>query len=108
MPVNSPRGERAIHHDTSALLQAVGEDFLFHAPVEHVEAVLHDVHAANGFAFADLVEREIRYADGAHLALVHEAVQGVHGLVERRVDIGPVDEQHVQVIGSQVLQALLD
>ena len=31
----------------------------------------------------------------------------MHGLVEGRVDVGPVDEEYVQVVGAQVLEALL-
>ena len=102
-----PECQRSVDHDAGALLQAVGEDFLLHAPVEHVEAILDDVHAANGFTLPNLVEGEVRYAHGAHLALVDQAVQGVHGLVEGSVDVRPVDQQDVNVVGAQVLQALL-
>ena len=92
-------GQWAVHHDAGAPFEAVGEYLLLHSTVEHVEAVLDDVHAADGLALPDLVEGEVRYAYGADLALMDEAVQRVHGLVEGGIDVRPVDEQHVQVIG---------
>src|SRR4051794_14359826 len=90
------------------MLVAVRQDLRLHATVEHVPAVLHDVDAPHGHARFDLFELEVRQAYETHLALLHDLVERSHRLFERRVPVGPVHEIHVDVVGPEVLQALVD
>ena len=42
------------------------------------------------------------------LALADDVVERAHRLLERRRAVGPVHEVHVDVVGAEVLQALVD
>jgi hypothetical protein len=90
------------------VLGAVREDVGLHPAVEHVPAVLHDVDPAHRHARLDLFELEVRKTDVAHLAFAHDAVERLHRLLERSETVGPVHEVHVDVVGAEVLQALVD
>ena len=81
---------------------------MLHAPVEQVQAVLRDVDPPGLHAGRDVVAGEVRDADEADLAVAHDVVEGAHGLLERRRTVGPVHEVHVDVVGPEVLQALVD
>src|SRR5579884_1282964 len=100
--------ERSVRHEPDAVLRAIREDVALHPPVEHVEPVLHDVDTPDRHARLDLLELEVREADEADLALAHDVVERAHRLLERREAVGPVHEVHVDVVGAEVLQALVD
>ena len=101
-------GQRSVYHHPYALLQEIGKHLLLHAPVKHVETVLHHLDPPGGRAFLDLAQVEIGHPHRAHLPLLNDAVQRMHGLVEGRGHVGPVNQQHIQVICLEVPQALLD
>src|SRR6266851_3172781 len=88
--------------------RAVRKDLALHPSVEHMPAILYDIDAANLHAGFELGEAKIRHADIAHLALLDDVIEGAHRLFERRVDIRPMHQIDIDVIGLQVPQALLD
>src|SRR6202042_3328067 len=55
-----------------------------------------------------LIGQEVRAADVAHLALVHEVIEGAQGLVDRRGPVVPVQLVQVDVVGLQAPQRGLD
>ena len=62
----------------------------------------------NPLRLDDLPGRQGRAADIAHLALLHEVVEGAQGLFDRRLGIGDMLLVEVDVIGVEPLQARLD
>ena len=56
----------------------------------------------------DLVAFEVRQTHEPHLALADDVVERAHRLLERGQPVGPVHEVDVDVIGAEVLQALVD
>src|SRR5213078_1699087 len=56
----------------------------------------------------DLPGRQGRAADIAHLALLHEVVEGAQGLFDRRLGVGDMLLVEVDIIGVEPLQARLD
>ena len=56
----------------------------------------------------DLLGLEVGEPDEADLAVADQVVERAHGLLERRVPVGPVDHVHVDVVGAEALEALVD
>ena len=84
----------------------MGDDLCVHPPVESVVVVLHRIHPPDGVAFLELGKAVIREAHVPRLPLLHQAVQGLHGLLERRVGVRIMHQQDVDVVGLHPLQAL--
>ena len=103
-----PEGERPVRHDPDALLLAVREDLALHPAIEHVPAVLRDVDATDAHAGFDVCLLEVRHTDEAGLARLHDVVERLHRLLERRLAIGPVHDVDVDVVGTELLEALVD
>jgi hypothetical protein len=84
------------------------------AAIEQAERVLHPVEAAQRFLVADPQRPrqpprfDIARADVEHLARAHHIVQRLKRLVERRLGIGLVNEVHVEAVGLQPREALVD
>ena len=100
--------EGAVTHDADAVGEAGRERLALLAPVQHVIAHLRDVDAARAQALLDHGAREVRHADEANAPGGHHLLERAHGLLERRVGVGPVDEEHVHPVGAQALQARVD
>ena len=79
-----------------------------HPPVEHIPAVLHDIDPPQLHAGFKLREAKVRHADVARLALPDDVVERAHGFLERRVQIGPVHQVNIDMIGVEIAQTLLD
>ena len=108
VPVSSPNASDPYAMKPMSCSSQYGRISRLHAAVEHVPAVLHDVDAPHGHARLDLLELEVREADESDLAFAHDVVERLHRLLERGQAVGPVHEVDVDVVGAEVLQALVD
>src|SRR5215469_332729 len=101
-------GQRAIRHHPDLVVATIWKNFLLHAPIEHVPAVLDHVNPACLHAPLDLGELEIGKTDRTDLPLLDQLIERAHRLLERHVTVGPVNQIHVDVVGVEILETLLD
>src|SRR5437899_3135149 len=90
------------------MLAAVREHFALHAAIEQVEA---DLEHVDGPQLSGLLEQrhvEVGHADQARLARPLDLVHRPERLLEGRLRIGPVHQIHVDVVGAQTAQAVVD
>jgi len=80
---------------------AVRKNFLLHAPVEHIPAVLHDIDAPRLHARFDLAELEVGKSYRLDLALLDEVIEGAHRLFEWHVTVRPVNEVDIDVVSLE-------
>src|SRR4051794_7833868 len=103
-----PVGQRAVGHEADALVLAVRQHGVLHAAVEQAQPVLHDVDPPRLLARRQLVAGEVRHTDEPCLAVAHNLVERAHRLVEGDRAVGPVHQQHVDVVGAEVAQTQFD
>jgi len=99
------KGQRAIGHKADALRLAVGQHLPFHAPVQQVIAYLIGRQVAIPFAGLHHLHGKVGDPIVADLACLLERLQRAHGLFKRRVGVGPMDEQQVDIIRLQAPEA---
>ena len=98
-------GEGAVGHDADAVGGAVGNDLVGVAAVEHVVADLVGHDRGDGEALVHQSGGEVGDADVADLALGLEVFHSPHRFVPGSVEVGPVDEVDVDVVGAEGLEA---
>jgi hypothetical protein len=81
---------------------------VLHPSVEEVVADLHDVDAADAHAGLDLCHREVRHADEPNLPRANDVVQRAEGVLERRVEVRPVDQVDVDHVGLEPAEGEVD
>ena len=102
-------GERSVGHEPDALLLAVGQDLALHASVEQVQAVLRRRRRV-GSACTPRCSSRVKFETPTNRALPSRTTSSSALIVSSNgvVAVGPVDEVHVDVVGTEVLQALVD
>src|SRR5262249_28269169 len=90
------------------MVSTIRVDLFLHAPVEHVPTVLRHVDPSRLHAGLNLTQAEVGDANGAHLPLLNQIVEGTHRFLKRSVHVWPVDHIHVHVVSIEILHALLD
>lgn len=107
-------GKRAVRRDADAVLAADRNHLALVLTVEQVVVALHAAEAGPAVLVRDdlhVVEPVRVHGAGAQradLAGFHQAVERLHGLLDRRVVIEAVDDVEVQVVGAKTLERTLD
>src|SRR5215831_8930288 len=107
-------GDRVVGDDADALLAAVREHFPLDLAEEQVVPRLYAVEAGQPQRLGpadgshELIDEEVRAADVADLPLVDQVVEGAEGLIDRRLEVVPVELVEVDVVGLQAPQGGLD
>src|SRR5439155_10126947 len=97
-----------------AVAHACRNDVVERLAVQHVEVVLRADEACPAFrrrrrlGRVDLLSREVRVADLAHLADTYERVERLEGLLDRHRGIGHVLLVEVDAVGAETPQAAID
>src|SRR5262249_43416303 len=90
------------------MLLAIGQDLFFDITPEQVVGRLQRVDLSRLLEFPHLVDVKVRDAYEADLAFRYESHHGLGRFLERRARIGPVELVEIDVVDSQVSQALFD
>ena len=100
-------GDGVIGHDGDAVLRAEGQHILLNPAGEQVVFRLKRIQRRIAHRILHLLNREVRYADGANLALLLEGQEGFHRLTDVDLGIRPVDVVKIDVFRVQAAQAAL-
>ena len=100
--------QRPVDEYPDVVLARVGEQLGLDIPSEQVVRRLHRLHRARPRELGHLSRVEVRDADVADLAFVHELLKRRGGLGKGHLRVGPVHLVDVDVVDFERAQAVLD